>query len=107
MAKVKAKKEAKMFETMKKKRKKYLLIKIGVAIVIVVVAVQAVLLQVDIYNKRQRLDDLQQQLSSQQQENQQMQQQLDSGITDEYLADVAREKLGLVSPFERLFVDVN
>ena len=35
-----------------------------------------------------------------------MQQQLDEGVTDEYIEEVAREQLGYVSPFERVFVDV-
>ena len=62
--------------------------------------------QTSISKKSHELDALREKVKTQTKKNELLQQQLDFGITDEYIAKVAREKLNLVSPLERVFIDV-
>lgn len=62
--------------------------------------------QTSISKKSHELDALREKVKAQAKKNEMIQQQLDFGITDEYIAKVAREKLNLVSPLERVFIDV-
>lgn len=70
------------------------------------VTVQLVGVHVNIAKKQKELNALREKLDIQVQQNQLLQKQLDFGVTDEYIAQVAREKLNLVMPSERIFIDV-
>ena len=62
--------------------------------------------QTSISKKRNELNLLKEKVTIQTKQNELLQRQLDFGITDEYIAKVAREKLSLLSPLERVFIDV-
>lgn len=70
------------------------------------VVVQLVNVHVNISRKQKELNALREKLDVQVQQNQLLQKQLDFGVTDEYIAKIAREKLNLVLPSERIFIDV-
>lgn len=70
------------------------------------IIVQLVNVHVNISRKQREINALREKLDIQIQQNQLLQRQLDFGVTDEYIAKVAREKLNLVLPSERIFIDV-
>lgn len=72
----------------------------------VCVVIELVNVHINISRKQKELNALREKLDVQVQQNQLLQKQLDFGVTDEYIAKVAREKLNLVLPSERIFVDV-
>lgn len=90
----------------KAKKKKFWLVRLAALIFISAICVQLINIQSQLSNKKQELANLQQQLSNQLEENDELQKTLDTGINDEYVEKVAREKLGYVSPFERVFIDI-
>lgn len=90
----------------KAKKKKFWLVRLAALIFIAAIGVQLINIQSQLSNKKQELASLQQQLSTQLEENEELQKTLDTGINDEYVEKIAREKLGYVSPFERVFIDV-
>lgn len=89
-----------------KKKTKARLFKLALILLTAIVVIQLISLQNSISQKQQQLVSLETKTSELSAENEQMQQQLDEGVTDEYIEEVAREQLGYVSPFERVFVDV-
>ena len=89
-----------------KKKTKARLFKLALILLTAIVVIQLISLQNSISQKQQQLVSLETNTSELSAENEQMQQQLDEGVTDEYIEEVAREQLGYVSPFERVFVDV-
>lgn len=98
--------KTKMPSAIRKRKRNSLIFKIAVIIFVVAIGVQIVSLQSQISDKKQEAAALQQQLDAQVEENQEMQAQLDAGVNDDYIQKVAREDLGYVSPFERVFVDI-
>ncbi len=93
-------------QTKTKRKTRSILFKLALLLLLAVVVFQLVNLQMQISKKSDELQTLQQQVEQQEQENEQLQSQLDNGITDEYIEKIAREKLGYVSPFERIYVDI-
>ena len=89
-----------------KKKTKARLFKLALILLTAIVVIQLISLQNSISQKQQQLVSLETKTSELSAENEQMQQQLDEGVTDEYIEEVAREQLGYISPFERVFVDV-
>ena len=80
---------------------RFLLVAFAVWLVFNLVGVQT-----SISKKSHELNALKEKVKIQSQKNELLQRQLDFGITDEYIAKVAREKLNLVFPLERVFIDV-
>lgn len=70
------------------------------------VIIQLVTVHVNISRKQRELNALREKVDFQIQQNQLLQKQLDFGVTDEYIVKMAREKLNLVLPSERIFIDV-
>lgn len=95
-----------MREVKKKKKKTALFFKLALFLIAIISAVQLISIHSSISEKEEQLAALEQELAATTAENEQLQQQLDQGVTDEYIEDVAREQLGYVSPFERIFIDV-
>lgn len=95
-----------MQKVKKKKKKTALFFKLALLLIAIISAVQLVSIHSSISEKEKQLAALEQELTATTAENEQLQQQLDQGVTDEYIEDVAREQLGYVSPFERIFIDV-
>ncbi len=73
----------------------------------VYVAVSFTVMQVDIAKRRDSLEAVQQELLKENYINQEITNILNSGESSEYIMKIAREKLGLVLPDERVFIDYN
>ncbi|MBQ3573506.1 MAG: septum formation initiator family protein, partial [Clostridia bacterium] len=63
--------------------------------------------QITISGKNEEIDNLKQQVSSASEESERLKQEVENLNDPEYLERVARERLGLVRPNERVFVDSN
>lgn len=63
--------------------------------------------QIALSNKNKEIQSLEEQVSAANTETERLQKELDNLEDPEYLERVAREKLGLVRPNERVFVDAN
>ena len=81
--------------------------KIFVAIFAVYAAFTLVSLQIQISAKREEQAALQAQIEEQSLRNAEIEALLNSEDNDEYIARIARDKLGYVSPGERVFVDIS
>ena len=90
---------------MKFKRSSFL-IKMIVLILVVYATITLVPLQSQIQQKRQQADELAATIAETQQENQRLEEALDQIDTDEGVAEIARQKLGLVEDGEIVFQDV-
>lgn len=95
-----------MREVKKKRKKTALFFKLALLLIAIISAVQLISIHSSISEKEEQLAALEQELTATTAENEQLQQQLEQGVTDEYIEDIAREQLGYVSPLERIFIDV-
>ncbi len=88
---------------MKRKRAKMPhFIKIIVLGAVIVGAMSFIHLQIQISERQARLDDLISQTEEQQEVNDAIRNQIENGVSDEYIASIAREH-GYVMPNERVF----
>ena len=92
---------------MRRKKRVGLATKIFVAIFAVYAAFTLVSLQIQISAKREEQAALQAQIEEQSLRNAEIEALLSSEDNDEYIARIARDKLGYVSPGERVFVDIS
>lgn len=92
---------------MRKTRKVSFAAKAALLLVSVWAAFTIVSLQLKIMAKESEMSELQQQIDAQKLENRQIQDVLDSGDDAEYIARIAREKLGYISPGQKVFVDIS
>ena len=92
---------------MRRKKRVGLATKIFVAIFAVYAAFTLVSLQIQISAKREEQAALQAQIEEQSLRNAEIEALLNSEDNDEYVARIARDKLGYVSPGERVFVDIS
>lgn len=65
------------------------------------------MLQMDLAQKDQELREINKKIQTQQQTNEELKTMLGEEHYSEYIARIAREKLGYVYPDERIFVDVS
>lgn len=89
------------------KKKTPLILKILAGAFAVYAAVTLVSLQLQINSKKKEINQLNDQLSEKSAMNDELREFVNHGASDEYIADVARNKLGYVSPGERVFVDTS
>ena len=92
---------------MRRKKRVGLATKIFVAIFAVYAAFTLVSLQIQISAKREEQAALQAQIEEQSLRNAEIEALLNSEDNDEYITRIARDKLGYVSPGERVFVDIS
>ena len=64
-------------------------------------------LKAQIKAKRQELDDLNIQVKTYEEANDSLREQLQNGLTDEDISELARTKLNYAEPGERVFVDTS
>ena len=83
------------------------LLRIGAVALIAYLAVTLIVCQVDIMVKRQRLETLNAELSRQTEENTELERLYSSGDNDAYIERIARDRLGYVSPDERIYIDMS
>ena len=92
---------------MRRKKRVGLATKIFVAIFAVYAAFTLVSLQIQISAKREEQAAMQAQIEVHSLRNAEIEALLNSEDNDEYIARIARDKLGYVSPGERVFVDIS
>lgn len=92
---------------MKKKKRVSGLAKTATAVFAVYAAFTLVSLQLQIAEKKEEQALLQAQIEEQELRNAEIRALLESESSDEYVARIAREKLGYASPGERVFVDIS
>ena len=92
---------------MRRKKRVGLATKIFVAIFAVYAAFTLVSLQIQISAKREEQAALRAQIKEQTLRNAEIEAILNNEDNDEYIARIARDKLGYVSPGERVFVDIS
>ncbi len=96
-----------MFKSKSNKRKfRKWIFRIFLMFFAVCLVVQIVNIHINISQKQRELVALQEKVDVQVRQNQSLQKQLDFGVTDKYIAELARKKLNLVLPSERIFIDV-
>lgn len=64
-----------------------------------------VTLGIAIMNKETAIRELQEQIEMQKIENDELKDMVENGVSQDYIEKIAREKLGLAYPNERIFVD--
>ena len=84
-----------------------LLTKIVVVAIILYAGVTLVSLKVQVSAARQQREELRSQVSSITQTNTELQYAIDHSTDTETIEDIARDKLGLVKPGEKIFYDVS
>lgn len=92
--------------TKKKKRKQNLFFKIAAAVFLLYSVGTLINLQIKISQKKAEVTQLQEKYDVQTQKNAALKSRIDSEITDEYIVDIARSKLGYILPGERIFEDI-
>lgn len=91
----------------KKLNVKRLAIVAAAAVFIIYFVYAMIAQQIALSNKNKEIQSLEEQVSAANTETERLQKELDNLEDPEYLERVAREKLGLVRPNERVFVDAN
>ena len=84
-----------------------LITKIVILAIIVYAGISLVSLKVQVSDARETRDELQTQVDSVLQTNTELQYAIDHSTDPETIEDIARNKLGLVKPGEKIFYDVN
>lgn len=91
---------------MRRTRRVHIAAKIGLFAFAVYSAFNIVSLQLEIKDKEDEMTELQQQIDDQKLENSEIEDILDSEDDADYIARIARDKLGYISPGQRVFVDI-
>ncbi len=81
--------------------------KIVIFAIIVYAGITLVSLKVQVSNARAQRDELQSQVNAELQKNDELQYAIDHSTDPDTIEDIARSKLGLVKPGEKIFYDVN
>jgi len=90
----------------KKRKRKYIIFKLSVFVFVLTICFQIVSVQCQLYQKKVDIVSLQQQLTQQKVNNENLEKTLDAGTSRDNIEKIAREKLGYVYPFERIYVDI-
>lgn len=92
---------------MTKRNKKISIPTIGVSLVIAFLLIKGIVLQPKINENKEKIGNLNTQITQQQQNLEDLEKLSEKVDTDEYIEMVAREKLGLVKENEIIFYDVS
>lgn len=84
-----------------------LVTKIVILAIVVYAGISLVSLKVQVSTAREKRDVLQGQVDSALQSNTELQYQIDHSTDSETIGDIARDKLGLVKPGEKIFYDIS
>ena len=88
-------------------RRAGLLTKIVILAIIIYAGISLVSLKVQVSDARETRDELQESVDGVLQTNTELQYEIDHSTDPETIEDIARSKLGLVKPGEKIFYDVN
>ncbi len=89
------------------KRKMPVVVKIAMLVFLIYAVVTIVRLQSQIADKRAELDSLTGQVQEYQEANELLRQEMQNGITEEDISELARTELSYAEPGERVFVDTS
>ncbi|MEG0894570.1 MAG: septum formation initiator family protein [Oscillospiraceae bacterium] len=89
-----------------KKKKKAKILKIALIAFFIYFVVSITIMQIDIAHRKGILETAQGELKQQKYLNKEIEDILNLGNNEEYILRMAREKLGLVFPGERVFIDI-
>ena len=89
-----------------KKRKRRIVVIVAVIAITIYVGISMVFITNSYREKNQEIQQVQQQIDEQTVLNQEYQEMIDQGVDDKYIQKLAREKLGLVYPDERVYIDM-
>ena len=95
-----------MASTNKKKNPAKMIVRIFFILFAIYVIYNLVILQIQINEKNEELKALENQIYSQNLVNQQLEESVSAELSDEEIAEIAREKLGYSLPGERIFIDI-
>lgn len=88
-------------------RRAGLITKIVILAIIVYAGITLVTLKVQVSDARVQRDELQTKVDAELQRNTELQYAIDHSTDPDTISDIARSKLGLVKPGEKIFYDVN
>jgi len=94
---------------MPRQRKDFLLNPVVITIVVVIAVIAAFNFYQNIAKMNQlenQIEKIEAQISQAETENEKLKRQLENSNSSEYIEEVAREKLGLVKPGEKMFIPV-
>lgn len=89
------------------KRKVPVVVKIAMLAFLLYAAVTIIRLQSQIADKRAELDSLTEQVESYELANEQLRQEMQDGVSEEDIGELARSELSYAEPGERVFVDTS
>ena len=89
-----------------KKRKRRIVVIVAVVALTIYVGIMMIYITNSYREKNREIQQVQQQIDEQTVLNQEYQEMIDQGVDDEYIQKLAREKLGLVYPDERVYIDI-
>ncbi len=89
-----------------KKRKRRIVVIVAVVALTIYVGIMMIFITNSYREKNREIQQVQQQIDEQTVLNQEYQEMIDRGVDDEYIQKLAREKLGLVYPDERVYIDI-
>lgn len=89
------------------KRKMPVAVKIAMLAFLLYAAVTIIRLQSQIADKREELAGLTEQVEAYEQANEQLRQEMQDGISEEDISELARTELSYAEPGERVFVDTS
>ena len=93
----------------KKKTKgtKGIIVAVALLVFTIYIVISLILIGNDIKAKRQETIQLQTQIADKKTVNKELQDLIDNGADAEYIIKIAKEKLGLIYPDERVYVDIS
>ena len=89
------------------KRKMPVAVKIAMLVFLLYAAVTIIRLQSQISDKREELAGLTEQVEEYEQANERLRQEMQDGISEEDISELARTELSYAEPGERVFVDTS
>lgn len=89
------------------KRKMPVVVKIAMLVFLLYAAVTIIRLQSQIADKREELAGLTEQVEEYEQANERLRQEMQDGISEEDISELARTELSYAEPGERVFVDTS
>ncbi len=92
---------------LQKKKRTGIITKVAIVVFSIYAAYILITLQIDINQRKQTNQTLETELVKIESENEALKADIDSELTDQIVAQQAREKLGLVLPGERVFKDTS
>lgn len=90
-----------------KQNNKNIILRVAVVVCAVSTIFSLFNMQVQLFDKKQQLNEINQMCAKQRLINQDLELTLELGGNNEYMEKIARDKLGFVYPDERVFVDIS